>query len=189
MHVAHALLQRGGCRALVFGADAVAEVVDAEREKAEEELLDRAGVEMARLHVRDARTQRAALAGLLEPLRVLVGNARNAFEHVRVELVPVADCWSTHRFSPIWLSKLFTRRKTKGYTMSPPERLAFGRGDCARFNLLVQIAPERGLRLLAEGVALLLSAKSMNAVNVALLISSAIFFVAHLARHGDVILR
>ena len=49
MHVAHALLQRGGCRALVFGADAVAEVVDAEREKAEEELLDRAGVEMARL--------------------------------------------------------------------------------------------------------------------------------------------
>ena len=91
VHVAHALLQRGGRRALVLGADAVADVVDAEREKAEEELLDRAGVEMARLHVRDARTQRAALAGLPEPLRVRVGNARDAFEHVRVELVPVAD--------------------------------------------------------------------------------------------------
>ena len=134
VHVAHALLQRGGRRALVLGADAVADVVDAEREKAEEELLDRAGVEMARLHVRDARTQRAALAGLLEPLRVLVGNARNAFEHVRVELVPVADCWSTHRFSPIWLSKLFTRRKTKGYTMSPSERLSLRRGDYTGFH-------------------------------------------------------
>ena len=102
VHVAHALLQRGGRRALVLGADAVADVVDAEREKAEEELLDRAGVEMSRLHVRDARTQRAPFAGLLEPLRVLVGNARNAFEHVRVELVPVADRRSAHRFVPLF---------------------------------------------------------------------------------------
>ena len=67
--------------------------------------------------------------------------------------------------------------------------LSFGWGDRPLFDLLVEIVLESGLRLFAEGVALLLRAKSMNAVNVALLISSAIFFVAHLARHGDVILR
>ena len=50
------------------------------------------------------------------------------------DVVIVADCWSTHRFSPIWLSKLFTRRKTKGYTMSPSERLSLRRGDYTGFH-------------------------------------------------------
>ncbi len=49
----------------------------------------------------------------------------------------------------------------KGYTLSSAERLSFGRGDHPFFDLLVEVVSERGLGLLAEGVALLLRAEPL----------------------------
>ena len=49
----------------------------------------------------------------------------------------------------------------KGYTISSAKRLSFGWGDHPFFDLLVEVVSERGLGLLAEGVALLLRAEPL----------------------------
>ena len=45
--------------------------------------------------------------------------------------------------------------------MSPTKHFSLGGGDCAGFDLLVKVAPERGGCLFAEGIAFLLRAKPL----------------------------
>ena len=89
--VVHALLERGLGRALVLGADPVADVVDAEGDEAEEELLHGACVNVAFLHLRHARGEHALVFRPMKLVGLLAAKARNVLENVLVEIAPVVD--------------------------------------------------------------------------------------------------
>ena len=114
MHIVHAFLECCLCGALILGADAVADIVDAKCDDAKEEFLDRACMEMSAFYLGKLCGEHSVFA-LLELFHSFVGDARHPLEEVFLEFSPVADCRAAHCFIPEMLLMMSDSVKTPCY--------------------------------------------------------------------------
>ena len=124
MDIVHALLERRYRCLLVLPVDAVDDgvddVVDAERDNAEQHLLDRARGEIPVLDLGDLRGEDAFVIDF--------SASPQSGKHALVEAAPVVYCRSAHFQSPVFclFSDMSTRPTAKGCVTARNFALAFG---------------------------------------------------------------